>query len=717
MTSQTVDTFFLDQFTQRFDFKDREDIVFATDQHVFLFNTRSGATQSITKVAYASEVNQILVAKDGTIWVATRIGLLKISLSKGTEQWISLLNEKTGILRIHEDSRGRLWLGTIMKGVLIYEPETGHLNIVNQTKGLSNNMVVSLLEDNDGVIWAGTFIGISMISPEGEVIGKVFKENGLVDNECNRWSQLKLADGRLVFGSNKGLSFIDPQGYKKQIQEGARPQIYLTGLNNQAADQSSAPIDLFQKFKQNEPIVLPASSRNLELSFALSDYSAPEGSTFAYQIEGYSHDWNYIGSQRKLNLNALPAGNYKILLKGADRWGQWSETPVVIPVTVEEFFYNRWWFYLLCALPFGAFFLMWQQRQRGERTRLEREVQNRTAIIKKQADKLQEVDQMKSRLYTNITHEFRTPLTVISGLADMIEQPANAKNLIKNNSQSLLRLVNQMLDLAKLESGHMKLEPMHADVVPYIQYLIEAIQSLAASKEIKLVFTKEVNQLAMDFDEKKLESIVFNLLSNAIKFTPKNGQVILQLREANGQLQLRVTDNGIGISPDKLPYIFERFYQIDDSSTRKGEGTGIGLTLTKELVELIGGEITVQSPGPQGVGSEFLVALPITHKAPLSLPGITPKSAAQPAKHIEQLTGELEENNLLPPADLPLLLLIEDNADVATYIKACLQNRYTVEWAENGATGIEKALEIIPDIIISDVMMPEKDGYEVCETL
>ncbi|MFN0173098.1 MAG: ATP-binding protein [Saprospiraceae bacterium] len=712
-TSQTVDSFFTDQYIQRFDFKDDDNIVFASNQNVYLFNISSRRIQLLTRTPFESPINQVLVGSNGIIWIAASMGLFKLDLSTGEEKWISLLSAPTGILRIHENAQGILWLGTPLNGVLRYEPGTGRVKVIDQTKGLSNNTVVNLLEDNDGDIWAGTFMGISLISPEGEVIGKVYKENGLVDNECNRWSQLKLADGRLAFGTNKGLSFIDPTLYKKQIQERAKTQIYLTGLTTQASDQSSLSIDLFQQFKQNESIVLPANSRNLEIRFALSEYSAPESSTFAYRIEGYNNEWNYIGNQRKLNLNALPAGNYNILVKGADRWGQWSENPVVIPVTVQEFFYKRWWFYLLCALPFVVIFFIWQQRQRGERIRLEREVQNRTATIKQQADKLMEADQMKSRLYTNITHEFRTPLTVISGLADMIEKPTNAKDLIKNNSQSLLRLVNQMLDLTKLESGHLKMELMQADVIPYVQYLVEAIHSLAEAKGIGLVFSKETDQVMMDFDEKKLESIVFNLLSNAIKFTPKNGLVTLHVQEAQDNLQITVTDNGIGIAPDKLPHIFDRFYQVDDSATRQGEGTGIGLTLTRELVELMGGSIRVQSPGPQGAGTEFVVSLPITQVASKSLPGITPTGSREEKASV----GAPEISAQAQSADLPLLLLIEDNADVVTYIKLCLQDRYTIEWAENGAIGIEKALEIIPDIIISDVMMPEKDGYEVCDTL
>ncbi len=292
----------------------------------------------------------------------------------------------------------------------------------------------------------------------------------------------------------------------------------------------------------------------------------------------------------------------------------------------------------------------------------------------------------------------------------------------------MLRLVNQMLDLAKLESGQLKLELAQADVVPYVQYLTESFQSLAAKKNIQLVFSQETEQVMMDFDEKKLERIVANLLHNAIKFSKQDGEISLHLRQENGQLLMKVKDNGIGIPPDKLPHIFERFYQagsavenavssLPTSVGTNSTGTGIGLALTKELVELMGGEISVKSSkGDRGAGTEFKVSLPIRQNAPFAVTDATAHLAAplfsaaiEGAPQAEIFPSEKD--------DLPLLLLIEDNDDVAFYIQTSLQGRYAVVRAANGAIGIEKALESIPDVIISDVMMPEKDGFEVCQTL
>lgn len=325
-----------------------------------------------------------------------------------------------------------------------------------------------------------------------------------------------------------------------------------------------------------------------------------------------------------------------------------------------------------------------------------------------------ELDKMKTRLYTNITHEFRTPLTVIMGMNEQISGHAQEKKLIRRNSQNLLRLINQLLDLSKLDSGKLQLNRINNDIISYLQYLTESFHSMAAEKGVRLTFYSEEPAIRMDYDEAKIQHIVYNLLSNAIKFTEANGKVVFHVRrEMKGEmphLQMLVQDSGVGVSKAQLPHIFDRFYQADDSLTRKGEGTGIGLALTKELVDLMDGEISVTSE--LGQGTVFKIWLPITNKA-------TKQKETSTETVVSWQEEEAFDTELpaLENGDLPLLLLIEDNPDVVLYIQKLLQATYNVQVAANGQIGIDKAYEIIPDIIISDVMMPEKDGYEVCETL
>ena len=343
----------------------------------------------------------------------------------------------------------------------------------------------------------------------------------------------------------------------------------------------------------------------------------------------------------------------------------------------------------------------------------------RTNLLKKEkirAEKLAELDTAKTRLYTNITHEFRTPLTVIMGASDLVKGNEPEKQLIKRNSQQLLLLINQMLDLSKLEAGALKLEPQQGDIIPFIEYLVESFQSLAASKHIQLTFYRELEVLQMDYDAEKMQQVVTNLISNAIKFTPESGKVVVHAKEevfnAKPHLILKVRDNGSGIPKADIQHIFDRFFQVDASDMRRSEGSGIGLALVRELVQLMKGKIDVTST--EGKGTEFVIQIPISREAPIAEQAALAKSSI--------LVEVPVENEVVAPFqpfadDLPLALIIEDNKDVVSFLRSCLERKYKLEVAFNGQQGINMALDIVPDIIISDVMMPEADGYTVCRTL
>lgn len=339
----------------------------------------------------------------------------------------------------------------------------------------------------------------------------------------------------------------------------------------------------------------------------------------------------------------------------------------------------------------------------------------RLRLQEQQKQYVEELDQLKTKFFTNISHEFRTPLTVIIGNTSLIKGHEKLKSIIHRNSKHLLQLVNQLLDLAKLESGSLKLNEIQADIIHYLRYLTESLYSMADEKEIALTFYTEEKELLMSFDEEKIQHIVYNLLSNAIKFTDKGGKVVFHVRKADQKnqswLQFKVSDTGIGIRPEALDRIFDRFYQTEAKINIIQEGSGVGLSLTKELVEMMEGQITVSSQ--PGKGTEFTVLLPIHHRAVLQEPKTQIPEAEVPETTAVPTLTDLSHN----PGERPQLLLIEDNPDVRTYIEDLLKKTYQITVAENGQEGIDKALELIPDIIISDVMMPLKDGFEVCQTL
>ena len=333
-----------------------------------------------------------------------------------------------------------------------------------------------------------------------------------------------------------------------------------------------------------------------------------------------------------------------------------------------------------------------------------------------QALRLQEIDNAKTNFYTNLTHEFRTPLTIILGMADQLktqvyESGKVGLKMIDRNGRQLLRLVNQMLDLHKLESKSMSINMIQGDILTYLKYLLESFHSYAATKNIRVQFLTDLEELQVDYDPEKFQHIVSNLLSNAIKFSPKGGEVSLEISQQAKHFCLSVKDSGIGISEDKMDRIFDRFYQVEGSNTHHAEGTGVGLALTKELVHLLKGKITVKSQ--LGKGAVFMVQLPITRQAQPGQPLPEPNIVAPPAN--TTVTGINDFNE--PDSRKPQLLIIEDNEDVVHYLKSCLEDNYQLDIAYNGQEGVDKAFATIPDLIISDVMMPLKDGLEVCNTL
>ncbi len=379
-------------------------------------------------------------------------------------------------------------------------------------------------------------------------------------------------------------------------------------------------------------------------------------------------------------------------------------------------------YFLLAGLLFSLIFglLLWSRFRltRRQKMIIEQEkakLDQAYSELNTANEKLRELDSFKSRFFTDISHEFRTPLTIILGMIDQIEkQPKNwlkkGAQMIRRNGSNLLSLINQILDLQKIESGNLNINLQQSDIIPFLQKIAHQFQAFAESKKQQMAFTTEVKSLIMDFDQEKTLRIVSNLLSNAIKYTPEKGKLTFAVDTTDSSLILTVADTGPGIPHDQLPHIFDRFYRVDIPYTGTESGTGIGLSLTQELVKLLQGKIEVSSQ--EGRGTTFRVSLPITQKA---IPGDTSEelNIQSAVFGVKGLIKKLQSTS----SDLPIALLVEDNPDIAQYLQVCLEGHYQLIMASNGQEGIDQALEHIPDIIISDVMMPEKNGFELCETL
>lgn len=365
-------------------------------------------------------------------------------------------------------------------------------------------------------------------------------------------------------------------------------------------------------------------------------------------------------------------------------------------------------FFTLLTLLTAASLAVSERHRELEREHSENLLNRRLAVA--EARQLRELNDTKSRLYTNLTHEFRTPLTVILGLTDQIKDHEQERNLIRRNGKNLLRLINQMLEMSKFESGQASLDIQQSDILPFLHYITNSFRSLALSKNITLSFFSPEEMILMDYDREKLRQVLSNLITNAIKFTPEYGEVKIVARKIDQQLQLSVIDTGIGISKEDLPKVFDRFHQLDDSISRKGEGTGIGLALVKELVKLMEGHIEVSSQLKKG--SEFVVALPIRNQGLLK-----EWSIPETGHPLETTSPAPTTTPTLATESAPLLLIIEDNQDLIYYLQSLLRTKYRLLVAQNGIEGVELAIETLPDIIICDVMMPGKDGLEVCNEL
>lgn len=634
---------------------------------------------------------------------------------------------------------GKLWIGT-EGGVSSFDGE--RFSNFTEEDGLVHRKVYSLTMDSAQNIWAGTQNGLSLlmpnasdepIAPEAKTIDyKIFnfeKADGLKQADFRYHCSFLDSKNRIWWGKTKGAMMLD-LGQLKLPHKAPVIRLLHIEVKQQFIDyrrltdtayahtlafgeELSRSVDDVAPF-YNYPLhmTLPHGLNHLTFHFSGIDWASPHQIRYSYLLEDLDEGWSLPQREPRVEYHNLPHDTYTLKVKAIGAAQIWSK-PFEYTFTIRPPWWHTWWAYSLYAIASLALLAAAYLYQR-RRYQLQAHLQ----LEQERAGRLREMDQFKSRFYTNITHEFRTPLTVIKGMAGQISGNQKIKAAIQRNSSQLLNMVNQLLDLSKLESKSLPVHWIQADIIPFLLYLTESCHSMAGKKKLNLAFFSKEDQLIMDFDEIKIQQILINLLSNAIKFTPEYGsvKVIAAKRVIEGKpcLELAVKDTGKGVPADKLPYIFDRFYQEDDPAARWGEGSGIGLALVKELVQLLKGKIEVEST--EGKGSSFVLYLPIHHQA-------AKKEARGPdappmADSVTNGpdTGPMDD---AVPADneRPQVLVIEDNADVTEYILSCLAPDYAPQTARNGREGLEKALEYIPDVILCDIMMPEMNGFEVCQSL
>ncbi|WP_373551451.1 two-component regulator propeller domain-containing protein [Haliscomenobacter sp.] len=659
--------------------------------------------------------------RSGNLWVGTRGGLNRYDHER--DRFIryqhdssdpNSMSESTAF-DIYEDEQNNFWIGTYGGGLNKFNQKTKKFTHYTTRNGLIDNAIFSVLPDKKGNLWLSTFRGIVKFNPASEKFYSYTQKDGLLNESYNAFSYYQSPyTGHLFFEGLHGLDIFHPDSIRPDL---VLPKIVFTDflISNKPVNikrddkHANSEYQLPESISTIKKIVLPYRFKIFAFKYAATHYANPEKNQYAYKLEGFDEDWQYVGNQRQATFTNLAPGKYTLRVKASNADGIWNEKGSSIQITITPPWWSTWWAYLLYFLTVVAA-LVGAFRYQRERWLL----QARLQMEQREAERLKEVDTLKTNLYANITHEFRTPLTAILGANDQIRidpekwlEPGTA--MIRRNGQQLLDLINQMLDLSKLETGKMNSHWIQGDVVAYLRYIFDSFHSLAANKALEMHFLAKKESVVMDYDPEKLLRIMNNLLANAIKFTHQAGQIYLQVDQVSdlgGAVEIKLRDTGIGIAEDQLPHIFDRFYQVDDSATRGAEGTGIGLALVREMVKHLQGTLVVESE--PGMGTVFTVQLPIQNTAKF----LDPPSISRPELSNPELVIVEQERS-----DNPWVLIIEDNPDVVQYLQACLADRYQVLVAINGEEGIQKAIEMVPDAIISDVMMPIKDGFSVTAEL
>ena len=753
-----------------------------------VFTRNEGLSSNLVRVIHED--------RKGTLWIGTDAGLNRYDRGLITPYRSLPGNESYYIRCVYEDNRGTLWFGTESGLVRMREKNTTwHIYTYTIQSGLIENVIYSILEDEDGYLWLGGQNGVSRVRKQEledvstgtikQIRVKTFNEE---DGMKSRWCTgigCKTRDGRFWFPTAEGLTVINPQ----QTGTGTPPPHLI--IEKLIVDGESVIIKSFLgesrsftgRFFKKAPLAaggilkLSPGKKRLEFYYTAASFIKSRKIRFKIKLEGYDRDWVDVGTARSTTYTGLSPGHYTFNVTACSPDGVWSREGASISFYLRPYFYQTVWFYifaiffvLLAVFSFYRFRVRQLKAREKElgvlvkvRTRdlQERNLELETAHhklrqssqlieakniqLEEQAGKLKEMDKIKSRFFANISHEFRTPLTLIMGpLEQMLTGPLEKEReqkkkmrLMLRNSRRLLSLINQLLALSKFDSGTIKLQAFRQNVVPFLKGILHSFDSLAVQNEVELIFQTEAGDIPLYFDPEKLEEVISNLLSNAVKFTPAGGRISLAVKVKEGQsgtgeqdfLEVSVSDTGPGIPREELAHIFDRFYQADSTYEHHRQGTGIGLAIAREIVELHHGDIKAHSPGDKDAGTRFVIQLPMgdAHLKPgeivESLPA--PKKIEVPAPEVKEdeqeevEPGEKEEEIVKEPADREkdIILVVEDNADVREYIRGALEPEYTVKEAMDGEEGLQQAREIVPDLIICDIMMPGMDGYELCRTL
>ncbi|MFN7326995.1 MAG: ATP-binding protein [Chitinophagales bacterium] len=690
-----------------------------------------------------SDVYQMIPFDNGrTIWMVSSTGIYVLDSNRGIVRrfWSGGVGGDylpvDNIRHISEGRAGGWWLAT-SNGLIFWDSAIGILQEYGEAEGLINMNIYSVYPDNFGSVWFSSDAGIGQLDYVSGKVRYYQTKDGVTHNEFNRISHLRLPDGTLFFGSMNGITVLNPADFQDAFKESRMGILNLVDASalSLSDKQESSLLPTIQRLGC---IDLYPDQVFLKLKFALTDYTETSGISYRYKIEGLHDQW-LPALANEVQLAGLPYGNYQLKVRAISSSGMYYDQEYSLPIQVHAPFYLRKWFLVLAlVIMMFAVHLAFRLRNRlllDRQRELEHEVKLRTikieqdkALIEQQALQLKQKDIQKSHFFSNLTHELRTPITLILGPIRHVlhkgglgQENTKSLTIAQRNAKQLLQLVNSALDLFSLENHSLSVHRKSVLVDALVRELVGEFRLLGSTKKISLNYHSQVSpKLELLLDEGHVRTIFSNLLSNAIKYTPTKGRVSIYLDYGEGQVQLKVQDTGRGIHPEDLPHIFERFFQTQQIDAPVEGGTGIGLALCKELTELMQGQILVESE--IGVGTTFFVFLPAEESkkfkglkmAPYQEVNIT--SASGKEGNFPVLFQKWRKS--ISKHRVPSILLVEDNQEMQQFLEQILSTDFQVHFA---GTGLEVLTYLgnnpLPDLIITDIMMPDMDGYQLAKKL
>lgn len=654
----------------------------------------------------------------GRIWIGTGYGL---QVFEGNTNAIRHMLRETGnpesltnnsILHIFCDTDGYMWVGT-MYGLSKYDPRTDRFTSYSKEDGLPDNIVGSIAQDDAGAFWLGTPKGLSRLTFKDDqpMFHNFDISDGLQGEIFNERSVLKLHNGDLAFGGKNGLNVFDPAQIKVMEEENE-----LVFLNFYVSNQQIKPGDTFNDrvwfengLNNNHELQLEYDENSFTLEFASLSFYRQENIIYKYRLIGFDHDWVVGSNNNRANYTNLDPGKYQFELMASDQTQRWNSQAKTMHIIIRSPWWRTPYAYVgYLALMMGILLLTRHSIIHKERFRA------KVTQGQIEAKRLHDLDLMKIKFFTNISHEFRTPLTLILTPIDRLlktdpdQSQLKHYEMIQRNAKRLLTLVNQLLDFRKMEANQHRLSLSTGDLVNFIRSITESFSDLSSDRRVRLHFHSNMNGFLTMFDRDKMEKILFNLLSNAFKFTYSGGKVDVTIkdvayREEVHTIRIAVADTGIGIPGERLNDVFNRFFQMEqDSPQHLNHGSGIGLSITKEFVEMHGGKIWVESEVDKG--STFVFELPMERLTENQTPNNEPVQ-------VEEKAVIVHKN------DNSTILLADDNADFRFYLKDNLKEVYNIYEASNGKDAWKVILNHQPDLVVTDIMMPELSGIDLCKKI